>query len=109
MKLSERHYPHPLAVGAEAGGLRVFAPAKVTANKDAIFGFMPDRSSDDLVLGRAGAPPFAEARAESFSDWFVPARFGPAGQGGMSVSYGHGSPFVYATYDGAGGAPAVTF
>src|SRR3954452_7440751 len=70
MKLSERAYPHPLAVCAESGGLRVFAPAKITANKDAIFGFMPDRSPDDLVLGRAGAAAFAEARVESFSDWF---------------------------------------
>src|SRR5580704_4889040 len=33
MKFSERHYPHPLAVEAEAKGLRVFYPgANITAN-----------------------------------------------------------------------------
>src|SRR5882724_6240455 len=31
MKFCERHYPHPLAVAAEAQGLRVFYPA-ITAN-----------------------------------------------------------------------------
>ena len=42
MTFSERQYPHPLAVAAEKGGLRVYYPgATITANKDAIFAFMP--------------------------------------------------------------------
>ena len=44
MKYSERQYPHPLAVQAEPAGLRVYYPGPgITANRDAIFGAMPDR------------------------------------------------------------------
>jgi endoglucanase Acf2 len=110
VRYSERQYPHPLAVRAQADGLRVWAPKAITANDAGVFGFMPERGGDDLVIGTAGAAgpePFADARVESFSDWFVTARLGQAGRG-VSASYGHGSPFVYALYD-EGGAARVTF
>jgi endoglucanase Acf2 len=107
MKYSERQYAHPLAVMAEVGGLRIFYPGNsITANKDAIFGFMPEKT-DDFVLGCSTAATFDDARVESFSDWFVTARFGQPGRG-MSVSYGHGSPYVYALFD-AGGEAKLTF
>jgi endoglucanase Acf2 len=107
MKYSERQYAHPLAVMAEAGGMRVFYPGNsIAANKDAIFGFMPEKA-DDFVIGCTSAASFADARVESFSDWFVTARFGSPGSG-MSVSYGHGSPYVYILYDG-GGQAKLTF
>jgi len=103
MKFSERQYPHPLAVAAEPKGLRVYYPgATITANKDAIFAFMPE-GRDDLVLGHSAVETFPDARGEAFSDWFVTARFGDAGRG-MSVSYGHGSPYVYALFDEGGEA-----
>src|SRR5271156_1387565 len=42
MPYSERHYPHPLAVEAGPGGLRIYYPgSSISANKDGIFGFMP--------------------------------------------------------------------
>jgi endoglucanase Acf2 len=106
MKFSERQYAHPLAVMAEPAGLRVYYPGNsITANQSAIFGFMPEKGAD-LVLGHSAVAAFEDARVERFSDWFITARFGPAGKG-MSLSYGHGSPYVYAIYDG--GEPTLTF
>ena len=106
MKYSERQYPHPLAVQAQPGGLRVFYPGPaVTANRDAIFGAMPV-NGDDLLLGHSAQDEFPDARLDGFSDWFVSARFA-ADKRSMTVSYGHGSPFVYAVYEG--GDPRVTF
>ncbi|MHB1037226.1 MAG: glycosyl hydrolase [Pirellulales bacterium] len=107
MPFSERHYPHPLAMRAEAAGLRVYYPGnRITATRDAIFGFMPAGGSDDLVLGHSAESKFPDARVDGFSDWFVSVRFGD-GRRGFRVSYGHGSPFVYALY--SGGQPQVTF
>ena len=99
LKYSERQYPHPLAVEAGAGGLRVYSPAAITANKDAIFGFMPERSGDDLILGHSSQEKFPDALVDGFSDWFVSARFAE-GDKRLTVTYGHGSPFVYALYQG---------
>jgi endoglucanase Acf2 len=104
---SERHYPHPLAVEAGPGGLRVYYPGnRITANKTGIFGFMPAKTGDDLILGHSEQTEFADARVDAFSDWFVTVRFGAVGKG-MKVSYGHGSPFVYALHEG--GTPRLTF
>jgi endoglucanase Acf2 len=107
MKYSERQYPHPLAVMAQAEGLRVYYPGKtITANKDAIFASMPEKVGDDLILEHSGVEKFPDARVEGFSDWFVTARFSD-GTKGMSVTYGHGSPFVYVIFDG--GEAKVSF
>ncbi len=107
MKFSERQYPHPLAVQAEPAGLRVFYPGPgITANRDAIFGAMPAGTGDDLLLGHSAQDEFPDARLDGFSDWFVSARFA-SDKGAMTVTYGHGSPFVYAVYEG--GYPRVTF
>ncbi len=104
---SERHYPHPLALEAEPGGLRVYYPGPaIRANDKGIFGSMPGKSGDDLVLGHAEQAEFPDARVDGFSDWFVAVRFA-AGKRSLRVSYGHGSPFVYALYEG--GDPRVTF
>jgi len=104
---SERQYPHPLAVQAIAGGLRVYYPGPgITANQAAIFGFMPDRTGDDLVLGHSAQDDFPDARVDGFSDWFVRVAFA-AGEKQMLVSYGHGSPLVYALYQG--GSAKVLF
>jgi endoglucanase Acf2 len=103
----ERHYPHPLAVQAGPKGLRVFYPGtNISANKAGIFGFMPDKTGDDLALGHSAVAEFPDARVDGFSDWFVAVRFG-ADQKTMRVTYGHGSPFVFAAFDG--GAARLTF
>ena len=107
LPLSERQYPHPLALEAVKAGLRISYPgSNITANKDAIFGFMPAGTGDDLILGHSTQADFAEARVAAWSDWFVTARFA-AGERQMDVSYGHGSPFVFARY--SQGTPRITF
>ena len=107
MKFSERHYPHPLAVQAEPGGLRVYYPGNsIAGTKDAIFGFMPAKTGDDLILGHSAQAEFPDALVDGWSDWFVSVRFA-AGKNRLRVSYGHGSPFVYALYEG--GTPRLAF
>jgi endoglucanase Acf2 len=103
---SEPMYPHPLAVRAVEGGLRVAYPGPgITANNAAIFGFMGG-GTEDFVLGHSEVEKFTEARVAGFSDWFVTAQFGD-GVKGMHVTFGHGSPFVFATY--GGGEPVLNF
>jgi len=107
MKYSERHFPHPLAVEAGPGGLRLFYPGpSIRANKQGIFGNMPGKSAEDLVLGHSAQDEFPDALVDGFSDWFVAVRFA-SGKKSMKVTYGHGSPFVYALYEGGG--PRLTF
>ena len=121
-KFSHPHYAHPLAMKAVPAGLRVYYPGPTVAGtKDAIFGFMPDGKDDrgDLTIGHSAVAEFPEKRVAAASDWFVDVRWqagpapggGAAGAGGppaaMTLSYGHGSPFVYAAYEGGGAR--VTF
>jgi endoglucanase Acf2 len=99
MPHSDRHYPHPLAMEAGGRGLRIFYPgANITARHDAIYGFMPAATGDDLILGHSAEAEFLDARVDGWSDWFVAVRFA-ARERQMRVCYGHGSPFVYATFE----------
>ncbi len=101
-----RQYPHPLAVNAEAKGLRIYYPGPhITADKGGFHGQMPGKA-DDLTIGDSKHESFAAALIDNRSDWFVDVRFGSASDG-MKVSYGHGSPFVFVTYEG--GNPEITF
>lgn len=107
LPFSDRQYPHPLGVQAEAAGLRVFyAGAGITANKDGIFGFSPGPGGGDLTLGHSACAEFKSADVDGFSDWFVTARFQQEGSV-LRVSYGHGSPYVFARLEG--GSPRLTF
>ena len=107
MPFSERQYPHPLAVRQTANGLQVYYPGtSITANKSAIFGFMPDPRGGDFILGHSAVEKFPDARLDGFSDWFVRAAFAE-GSKKMTVDYGHGSPYVYAHF--VGGSPTITF
>ena len=107
LPFSERHYPHPLAMTAEKGGLRVYYPGwNITANEAAIFGFMSGDGANDLTLGHTTVEQFPDARVAGWSDWFVDVQFGTDSQG-MRLSYGHGSPYVFAKF--AGGSPKLTF
>ncbi|MBM4033849.1 MAG: glycoside hydrolase family 81 [Planctomycetes bacterium] len=102
-KHSLPQYAHPLAVCAQPGGLRVCYPA-VSVAPIGIMGGMPG-GADDLVLGHSGVAEFPDAKLAGWSDWFVTASFAVDGKE-MRVSYGHGSPFVYAMFKG--GSPKVT-
>src|SRR3954470_22961832 len=104
-KFSDKQYPHPLAVHCEARGLRVYYPGPgITANAAAIFGSMPDQG--DLVLGHSAAQEFPAARLGGFSACFLSAKFADP-ERSLRVSYGPGSPSVFALYDK--GEPTVTF
>lgn len=106
MPLSEAQYPHPLAVRAEKTGLRVFYPGPhLMVTPRSILASMPNNSAD-LTIGHSNVAAFDEARVEAYSDWFVTVRFGDLKKG-MSLTYGHGSPFVYAQY--RGGAARIVF
>ena len=102
------------ALSASAGGARRGRPACASTTParrsrptaTAIFGSMPGRTGDDLILGHSAQDEFPDARVDGFSDWFVTARFA-SDKRSMTVSYGHGSPFVYALYEG--GDPRVDF
>ena len=96
---------HPLAVKFSSAGLRIFYPKNITVGAKGIFGGMPG-AGDDFVLGHDGQAEFPDARVDGFSDWFVTARM-RQGANALTVTYGHGSPFVFALY--AGGNPRLTF
>ena len=105
-KYSERQYAHPLAVRATAAGLQVYYPGpSITVIPVGIMGVMPG-GGRDFVLGHSAAGEFPDAQLAGWSDWFVTASFA-ADAGAMHVSYGHGSPFVYALYER--GEPVLTF
>ncbi len=105
-KFPDRQYPHPLAVHPEAGGLRMYYPGPhITANKGGFHGQMPGKA-DDLIIGHSAQGSFPDALIDGRSDWFIAVRFA-SGANKMTVSYGHGSPFVFATYEG--GNPTVKF
>lgn len=107
VKYSDPQYPHPLAVQAVAGGLRIDYPGPgITTSRDGIMGAMPGAGKEDVLLGLSTVDEFPDARVDGFSDWFVRARFATA-SASLTLSYGHGSPFVYAIC--AGGPPRLTF
>ena len=100
------HFPHPLALRTTPAGLRVAYPgANITANKAGIFGAMPG-GADDLILGHAAEAAFPKALVDGWSDWFIDVLFATNGHV-LRVSYGHGSPFVFAMVQG--GSPKVLF
>jgi endoglucanase Acf2 len=103
---SEAQYPHPLAVKAFPTGLQIYYPKRITANSMGIYGKMPVNSRDDFILGHSGEDNFPDARLDGFSDWFVTALFAK-GESSIQMTYGHGSPFVYALY--RGGNPKLLF
>ena len=110
LPFSERQYPHPLAVVARAEGLQVRYPGPdIRANASCICGWMDLEPPSDLILGHSEVPRFEAARLAGYSDWFVNARFEASGHPDMAmeVSYGHGSPFVFASF--RGGDPIVRF
>jgi endoglucanase Acf2 len=107
LPFSDRQFPHPLGVQAEPAGLRVFhSGARITSNKDGIFGFSPGPGGGDLTLGHSAQAEFPSADVDRFSDWFVTAKFRQEDRV-LRVSYGHGSPFVFAKFEG--GSPRLTF
>jgi endoglucanase Acf2 len=101
-------YPHPLAVHPCARGLRIHDPGpSLTTDARGVHGGLPETGGEDLTLGHAGARELTDITLEAFDDWTVRIRLASAAVG-LDVTYGHGSPYVYATLEGDGGA-RVTF
>jgi endoglucanase Acf2 len=92
----DNQFPHPLAVSCSASGLRIAYPNLVGSAK-AIFGSMPGPGGEDIALSSSKGSSFPDAKIDGFSDWFIRVRFGN-GEESMKVSYGHGSPYVYAVF-----------
>jgi endoglucanase Acf2 len=100
------HFPHPLAVRTMPAGLRLAYPGShLTANRAGIFGAMPG-GANDLIIGHSAAAAFPPPLPDGWSDWFINLQFRTNGHS-LRVSYGHGSPFVFAMY--AGGQPRILF
>ncbi|OYD06848.1 glycoside hydrolase family 81 [Paludifilum halophilum] len=105
-RYSERQYPHPLAVQNQADGFRVYYPGPgITANDSCICGWM-GTDDHDLTLSHSDVSSFPDAKVDGFSDWFVTSHF-ESDSNRMSVTYGHGSPYIYATL--TGGDPVLRF
>jgi endoglucanase Acf2 len=103
LPLSETMFPHPLSVKATRDGLALNYPgAHLGASKHAIVGM----GGQDLTLAHDGLAAFQEARVAGWNDCFVTAKMGEPGKS-MTLTFGHGSPLVFAEYEG--GAPAVLF
>jgi endoglucanase Acf2 len=102
---ANNEFPHPLAVRPTSAGLMIHYPGNgVSAAKGGISGGGMPKTGADLTLSATDASSFNTVALDGFSDWFIKVAFLSAGDKGMHVTYGHGSPFVYATYDTGGAA-----
>jgi endoglucanase Acf2 len=103
-EFSNNMFAHPLAMVCTPQGLAVSYPGSgLVGGKDAIMGGGVTKEGDFRIELAAGSP-FKVAECGGYSDWFVTAAFS-AGDASLKTSFGHGSPFVYATY--AGGDPVL--
>ncbi|WP_335872272.1 glycosyl hydrolase [Bacillus sp. 2205SS5-2] len=102
---SNAQYPHPLAMINQAEGLRVYNPSNSIEGLGGFTkGWMND--IDDFILGHSEISSFQSTNVDQFSDWFVTNQY-KEGSKSLSVTYGHGSPYVFATYEE--GNPSITF
>lgn len=102
---SENMFAHPLALKAGASGLGVSYPTNLQitgagGNSKYQYAYSPD-----FTLGVSGlnAP---DTKADDWSDWTVTAAWDD-GVRSLRATFGHGSPFVYATK--SGGNAQVSF
>jgi endoglucanase Acf2 len=83
-------FPLPLEVQPSGSGLAIGYPGS--------FVRMP-KGGDISLTGDQGT--YNDVALDGYSDWFIKVAFTSGGKG-MHVTYGHGSPFVYATFDSGG-------
>jgi len=102
-RYSSNHFPHPLAMRAVKDGLRVSYPGpSINAEAKHIMGGL----QNELVLGHSGTDSFPSALLDGTGDWSVSVLMS-SGDRSMRLTYGHGSPFVYAIF--AGGGAKISF
>jgi endoglucanase Acf2 len=105
-EFSANLFPHPLAMVCTPEGLAVSYPgAAIVGAEPAIMGGGVTKNGD-FRIGHSAGKLFKAAECDGYSDWFVTAAF-EEGDASLKTSFGHGSPFVFATY--AGGDPVLTF
>ncbi len=97
-KYSSNHFALPLAMCAGEKGLGISYPG---GNIHAVDNHFFGSYIDEFVLGHSGEARFPDARVDGYSDWFVDVLFERDGSS-MRLSYGHGSPYVYAIYKNGG-------
>ena len=105
-EFSANMFAHPLGMVCTPEGLAITYPgAAIVANEQAIMGggLTPE---GDVKIGLTSGSLFKSAECGGYSDWFVTAAFS-AGESSLKTTYGHGSPFVYATF--SGGDPVLRF
>jgi endoglucanase Acf2 len=100
---SSNHFAHPLAMRAGKDGLLVSYPG---ASINVVAKHIMAGLQNELTLGHSACNEFKNASVDAASDWFVSVLMAQ-GDRKMRLSYGHGSPFVYATF--AGGSAKITF
>lgn len=104
--LSQPLFAHPMVMRCVDGGLTIDYPgSKITANEHGIFGSGASKDGD-MRLGHSASTSFAQADCAGYSDWFVTTSFA-SGAASFKASFGHGSPYIYASY--VGGNPTLTF
>lgn len=119
-------YAHPFAIKPEHNGVRLYSPRQEDfwAIDYAFVGTMPAPATQwvngveqpmhetvyfkelDFVLGNTAASGNFSAKVHDYSDWFVITRM-EAGAGAMDLTFGHGSPYVFANY--TNGNPTISF
>ncbi|MDO8344937.1 MAG: glycosyl hydrolase [Cellvibrio sp.] len=119
-------YAHPFAIKPELNGVRLYSPRQEDfwAIDYAFVGTMPAPATQwingvehpmhetvyfkelDFVLGNTAASGNFSAKVHDYSDWFVTTRM-EAGAGAMDLTFGHGSPYVFANY--TNGNPTISF
>lgn len=119
-------YAHPFAIKPEINGIRLYSPRleDFWAIDYAFVGTMPAPATQwvngveqpmhdtvyfkelDFVLGNSAASGNFTAKVHDYSDWYVTTRM-EAGTAAMDVTFGHGSPYVFANY--SNGNPTLSF
>ncbi|MFC3114841.1 glycosyl hydrolase [Cellvibrio fontiphilus] len=119
-------YAHPFAIKPEINGVRLYSPRleDFWAIDYAFVGTMPAPATQwvngieqpmhetvyfkelDFVLGNSAASGNFTAKVHDYSDWYVTTRM-EAGAAAMDVTFGHGSPYVFANY--TNGNPRIIF
>ncbi|MGI0119587.1 glycosyl hydrolase [Zooshikella sp. RANM57] len=100
---SERMYPHPLAIAAEADGLGVSYPTQATvANKGKHYEYLYYKGEGwdkrDLLISVNGLQA-QETKINDFSDWTVSALW-QQGNKQLITTTGHGIPYIFAQAKG---------
>lgn len=104
--LSQPLFAHPLSLRCTGKGLVIDYPgSKITANEHGIFGNGASKNGD-ICIGHSNMPELQNALCAGYSDWFVTAAFEKQDTG-MRMTFGHGSPYVFATYKN--GEPVLSF